>query len=633
MAHDLAIACCTSANADINTVSMRVEKEGLSFLTITLPDLGKATQKWLDQGQVGIHPSFSYGRRSLPVFLRGFFTRVFDLDTGALLDEPDITAIFAIRQLTLAFEKISFPCSDARTKKAMSSYVQCEQEVRLSDANLTEKDIREFVSVSDKLFGSVFSQMDSDIYYGNLLPKHGPGAVADGLTSNGKYQLRTWTKRLDAYFPAYKYLVPNHHFTDELDRVDFLEPGEELPVKVISVPKTLKTPRIIAIEPAAMQYCQQALLRCFLAAYSRDELLPKLIGFEDQIPNQDLARSGSMDGLTSTLDLSEASDRVSNQLVMAMTAKWPHLQGAIQASRSRRARVPGHGVIRLAKYASMGSALCFPIEAMVFTTLIFLGIQKELNAPLNRKDMKSLSAQVQVYGDDLIVPTRHVLSIVRTLQLFGAVVGTHKSFWTGKFRESCGKEYFNGRDVSITRVRQALPSTMADVTEVVSLVSFRNQLAVAGCFDITLETLDQFLGKIMKHYPCVGPTSSVLGRVNPHDVNDQRWTSTRWDPNLCTSQVQGYSLQVRPPNDPLDGYAALLKCLLKLETDRPQGVLDMDVGLVPCYLPGLLSHRDLVGLNDAASFRMPSGSQDEHHLKRSGRPKRAMLKLGWRPRR
>jgi hypothetical protein len=624
MCHDLAIACCTSANSDINTVRVRVEHEGLSFLTITLPDLGKSIQKWIDLGQAGIHPSFNTGRRSLPVFLRGFFTRVFDLDTGALLDEPCIDAIYALRQLTLSFGKISFPCTPERERKAMQDFVKCEQEVREVDALFSESDLAEFERISTLLFGDVFSQLDRDIYYGNLLPKHGPGATADKLTVNGKYRMEHWTTRLEKYFPSHKYLIANHHFTGELDKVTYLEPEMEMPVRVVSVPKTLKTPRIIAIEPACMQYCQQALLRAFLAAYSRDELLPTLIGFDDQTPNQELAKSGSMSGHTATLDLSEASDRVSNQLVRRMMRKWPHLQGAVDACRSRRADVPGMGVIRLAKYASMGSALCFPVEAMVFCTLIFFGIQKELNASISRKDIKLLSSQVRVYGDDLIVPSRHVRTIVQTLEHFGAQVGLSKSFWTGRFRESCGKEYFNGRDVSITRVRQALPSTIADVKEVISTVSLRNQLASQGCYRTTVEMLDSLLGKVLTHYPLVGPTSSLLGRVDPFEISSSNGTKSKWDPGLHTRLVRGYFVQARPPIDPLDGPSALLKCLLKLETDSPQGVIETDPDQVPCYLPGLS------GRNDQTSFRMPSGSQDERHLERTGRPKHVSIKLGWR---
>lgn len=628
-ADDLAVACCTSATLDKKTAERRVKSEGLSFLTITLPDLGKATQKWLDQGHADIHPSFKYERgRSLPSFLRGFFCRVFDPVSGVLLDEPDIDAIFAIRQLTLMFSKILHPCSDSRVKKAMSDFIRCEKDVREFDSNLIESDLDEFERISNLLFGRVFSKMDRDIQYGTLLPKHGPGATADRLTSNGKYNQQTWTTRLEQCFPAREHLIPNSNFMFELDKVTFLEPDAETPVRVVPVPKTLKTPRIIAIEPACMQYMQQAVLRCFLNRFERDRLLTKMIGFDDQIPNQEMARLGSIDGQTATLDLSEASDRVSNQLVRTMLRRWPHLHAAIDSCRSRRADVPGHGVVRLAKYASMGSALCFPIEAMVFTTIIFLGIQKSLNTSLTRRHIRMLSGSVRVYGDDLIVPTRHVRMVVRQLEHFGARVGRAKSFWTGKFRESCGKEYYDGRDVSISRVRRNLPDTTTDAKEVISTVSFRNQLAEVGCFDGTVDSLDTLLRKVLQHYPEVGPDSSLLGQVNPYftpNGNSSLGGRVRTDLRLFIPLVRGYVIQARAPSDPLEGVGALLKCLLKLEHRNPSGVVRVDTDLVPTYEPSVSD------LSDQTSFRMPSGSQDERHLERSGRPKHVSLKLGWRP--
>jgi hypothetical protein len=630
MADDLAIACCTSATLDKKTVKRRVECEGLSFLTITLPDLGKASQNWLDQGHATFHPSFYYRRgRSLPEFLQGFFGRVFDPVSGVLLDNPSIDAIFAIRQLTLTFGKILVPCSNTRVKEAMDGFIKCEREVREFDSELVESDLDEFSRMSNLLFGRIFSKMDSDIHYGTLLPKHGPGATADRLTSNGKYNLRSWTTRLERCFPSHEFLLPNLNFIGELKKESFSEPDAETPVRVVSVPKTMKTPRIIAIEPACMQYVQQAILRCFLDHFSRDELLKKMIGFDDQSPNQRMAHRGSIDGQTATLDLSEASDRVSNQLVRAMLHRWPHLLEAVDACRSRRADVPGHGVIRLAKYASMGSALCFPVEAMVFTTIIFLGIQRALNTSLTRKDIKSLSGSVRVYGDDLIVPIRQVRTIVQTLEHFGARVGLSKSFWTGKFRESCGKEYYDGRDVSIVRVRRMLPTTIADASGVISAVSLRNQLAEVGCFDRTVEWLDNRLWRILKYFPVVGPDSPLLGRVSTGTHLDNHCPNvSKWDPSLHIPLVRGYVVQGKPPSDPLDGSGALLKCLLRLESRFPTGVVRVDTDLLPCYEPSPSYDSEI--LNREASLRMPSVSQDEKHLERSGRPKHVSIKLGWR---
>jgi len=42
---DVSIQCCTSTTNDLNTIISRVEDEGLSFLTITLPSFGRDFKK------------------------------------------------------------------------------------------------------------------------------------------------------------------------------------------------------------------------------------------------------------------------------------------------------------------------------------------------------------------------------------------------------------------------------------------------------------------------------------------------------------------------------------------------------------------------------------------------------------
>ena len=568
IAEDMAMRCCTSTNGsvegidkDLNYITMRSENEGLSFLTISLPSFGKDFQKSLDQGIVArdMFKDFKILRHGkLPVFLQGFSELVFDRRTGILLEEPDIDAILAIRQLTLIFSKLFILCSDARIEESMSGFVQCEQEVKENDALMESSDYDDFGRMSSLLFSSMFSKVDSDIYYGRHVPKHGPGATADKLTGNGKYLQRTWTDRLESYFPSGEFLFSNaRYFNEHYDDIDFLEPGAELPVRVISVPKTQKTPRIIAIEPTCMQYAQQAVQELLYNEVDNC-YLSDFIGFRDQTHNQRLARQGSRFGDLATLDLSEASDRVSNQLVKRMFSNWPHLHGAVEACRSRRADVPGEGIIRLSKYASMGSALCFPIEAMVFLTLTFLGIERARGYPfVHRKEFLPYVDRVRIFGDDIIVPVDTVHSVIHTLEHFGARVGVDKSFWIGKFRESCGKEYYSDHDVSIVKVRQLLPTNRKHVTEVISAVSLRNQLYYAGSWRAA-KYLDSILERILRFFPYVEPSSSVLGRNSFLGYETEKICE-----HLHAPLVKGYVVVAKPPSDPLDGDGALLKFFLK----------------------------------------------------------------------
>ena len=565
--------CGVSTAMDLKKIHSRVEHEGLSFLTITLPTFGADFQKSLDQGFVDrrLFTGFERNRQSgeLPIFLSGFLGLVFDRASGRLLDEPSVDAIQAIRQITLMFAKINLECSEERTRAAIRQYVECEQDVRQTDNTLTEADLDQFRRVSHLLWAPVLTAVDRDIYEDRVIPKHGPGTTADRLLGNQKYDQREWTSRLEAWFPFLEGFVAPHAGTyQDFDHVDILEPGAERPVRVITVPKTLKTPRVIAVEPTAMQYTQQAVAESLVSHLEgKDNPYRWIIGFRDQDPNRSMARKGSLTGNLATLDLSEASDRVSNQLVRVLLDPWPHVAGAIDASRSRKADVPGHGVIRLAKFASMGSALCFPVEAMVFATIVLCGIEDGLRRQMTRKTIHGLQGKVRIYGDDIIVPAEYAEAVVGKLEDFGLRVNTSKSYWTGRFRESCGKEYYAGEDVSIVRVREIPPTRRQDAPALISTVSLRNQLYKAGYWKV-VEYLDDFLSSLLTSskgqllYPVVADTSAVLGRHSFLGYETQEY-----DPRLHSPLVKGYVVQAVIPPSNLDGYGALLKFFLKRGDD------------------------------------------------------------------
>lgn len=595
---DLGDECCVSTARDLKTITSRIEHEGFAFLGITLANFGSDLQKGLDQGFVGSNHFAGFQRRGgLPLFLGGFLRRVFDASSGRLLDDPDIACIRALRQLTLMWAKIELPTTKGREKKALSEYVECEKEVRHADSRWTPSDslTSRFRRISVLLWADSLSAIDLAVYRGDIIPTHSAGATADRLSGNGKWNLAEWTTRLDKILPAWEALLPNVRVLasggDEGVEKTYnssinpalLEPGDEKPVKVILVPKTLKTPRVIAMEPTCMQYMQQGLLSLFTQELSKNRTAWRFLGWDSQVPNQELAQKASISGNLATLDLSEASDRVSNQLVRNLFHHWPHLREAVDSCRSRKADVPGHGVIRLAKFASMGSALTFPIESMVFLTIVFMAKEEELRRPLTKQDIKSMFGQVRIYGDDIIVPVGLAPAVVRLLETFGLKVNRNKSFWNGKFRESCGGDYFRGHDVTIVRLRSMFPTNRKHAHEMSSTVSFRNQCYKAGLWK-TVRFLDDFIGRLIP-FPVVLETSPALGRHSFLGYETHRISS-----DLHRPQVRAYRLQSTIPASRLDGYGALLKCLLP--------------------------NRDLP-------------FADAEHLERAGRPKSVNMRLGW----
>jgi len=586
LADEFASRCSTSTTLDSKTILGRCEHEGMSFLTITLPSFGKDFQYCLDQGMI-VPESFLPFRKSgscLPSFLRGFMEQVFHLDSGILMDEPDIESILAIRQLTLLFSKIEIPCTPERERKAMSDYIHCDQEVDVKTMQLSDSDLSELSRLGRLLFGPMLSMVDSDIYHEEILPKHGPGATADRLSSNGKYLSEYWTHRLEEVFHFGDFLSPSPAYSqDWSDGINILEPGSELPSRVVSVPKTQKTPRIIAIEPSSVQYVQQGILESVNRAMRRD-LIGSFISSDSQEPNQLLAQEGSIGDLA-TLDLSEASDRVSLMHVCCITRGNPLFQKAILACRSEYASVPGNGIIPLSKFASMGSALCFPIEAMVFLTMIFHGIERERGYHFtDRREIESFVGRVRVYGDDIVIPVDYVHTVVDSLEYFGAKVNRRKSFWTGRFRESCGKDYYAGHDVSIVKFRRRWPSHRQQVAETVSLVAFRNLLYEHGCW-ATCAWLDEKLRNLLTHFPCIESSSSALGRVS-----FLGYLAEKEHEHLHVPLVKACVMSSRSPKDPLDGRSALLKFFLK---------------------------------------RGDSPRYDKEHLRRAGRPRVAYIKTRW----
>lgn len=554
--------CNASTKRDLQKAALRFEHEGMSFLTITLPTFAKGLEQALEEGKArpDLWPRWG-SRGSTPRFLGEMLDRVFDRLSGELLDEPDVDSIWGMRQITLFMSKIELPCSDARKVRAAEAYVECEKEVREFDESRTQVQLDSLSRVFTVLFGDVLSAIDLQVYGNELIPRHGSGRTADRLDGNAKFDVKQWTTRLERYFPYGEYAIPNWRYYYLLDQIDFLEPGTERPVKVTFVPKTLKTPRVIAVEPTCMQYTQQALMQALVPALE-DSWVGSMIGFSDQLPNREMAREASLKGHLATLDLSEASDRVSNQLVDYLLRHWPHLRGAVQACRSTTADVPGIGVIPLAKYASMGSALTFPLEAMVFLAIAVQSISggdECLHSPPPRGAIQALLGRVRVYGDDIIVPSYAADSVSAGLEAYGLKVNSRKSFWNGKFRESCGGDYYSGIDVGVVKVRQPLPrslKTQNGAAEFASTVALRNHLYEAGLWHV-VAWLDRKLGRLSRGFlPYVGQESVGLGRLSFFGYDTQRMC-----PKLHAPLVRAWVLVSKSPPSEVSGEGALLKCL------------------------------------------------------------------------
>jgi len=130
------------------------------------------------------------------------------------------------------------------------------------------------------------------------------------------------------------------------------------------------------------------------------------------------------------LDLKNASDSVARRLVeLLLPKRWFEVLNDLRSPTT----LIGNQVVLLEKFSSMGNGFTFELE-----TLVFLAIVLALN-PAHKA-----GKNVFVYGDDIICPTRSSSDVIAALSFFGMTVNKEKSFTYGMFRESCGRDYFNG---------------------------------------------------------------------------------------------------------------------------------------------------------------------------------------------
>jgi hypothetical protein len=560
---DASIWCRASTARDLEEITRRVKYEGLSFMTITLPRFAQDFERGLELKTCATLSFDGFRRRknkSLPEFLRGLTWLVFDSSTGVILDKPDTQAIFFVRQICLMFKKILLPCTERRTRKAFSNYIQCENEIAGAFAKLSRRDYAYFGNISDILLRPALHGVNQVIQEYKHVPRHSSGSTAERITGNGKYSLRSWHLRLQPFFPVDLFAVPSWNFIDSIGEMDFVEPGAEEPVRVITVPKTLRTPRIIAIEPVCMQYTQQSILELLVPALEDGKYFSSALGFSDQNENRVLALTSSKTRHFCTLDLSEASDRVHNQLVIRMLECVPDLSDAVQACRSLRADVPGYGVIPLTKFASMGSALCFPIEAMVFLIIVLKAMHEADNITPDKVSIKGMLDRVRIYGDDIIVPVKYAQFVSRELEAFGLKVNGHKSFWNGNFRESCGLDAYDGVEVTPSYDRRLCPESRRNVSEILSAVSLRNQLYKKGCWR-TCAYLTSMLEKIAD-FPYVLEDSPLVGFVS-----FLGYEAKRYNRNLHRWETKGFVVKAVPRRSLCDPIGALMKFFLKRGLD------------------------------------------------------------------
>jgi len=206
------------------------------------------------------------------------------------------------------------------------------------------------------------------------------------------------------------------------------------------VPKTAEISRTICTEPLLNMLFQKGIARRLEDRLAQAYSIRLAVQPER---NRELARLGSLHGRFGTIDLSSASDSISLTLVRALFP--PEMSIWFERTRSKFTILPDGRKIELHMVSSMGNAFTFPLQTMLFASLVY-GAYRALGIPFQRPGKHSLG-NFAVFGDDIIVDSRAYDLTCRLLVFCGFSVNVDKSFNEGSFRESCGHDYFDGYNV------------------------------------------------------------------------------------------------------------------------------------------------------------------------------------------
>jgi len=592
----------------IKKVERRASLEGLGFLTKTLPKLGKALDKCLAGAcdlnctELGFKP---LPGTKLPRFLGELFSRVLD-SNGKPLRLPDINCVKVIRQICYLFYKYELPYTDVQEQQVTQKFERTESDLSsLQDSLPSQDGIAACVAANPmcsrlqnrdhgcgqnphpmgdlphcriavtrkakQILNDLFAFFDPT----RIHPRHGPGAVSTREQLGAKYLWTNVSSRITDVYPYDAYFcASNGHVCDTY--TSFAEVTEKSnSARVILVPKDSRGPRLISCEPVDFQWVQQGLGRAIVELVESSRVTKTQVNFTHQTPNRIAALYGSENGRYATLDLNEASDRVSLALVRLLFPDT--LVRYLEACRTTSTVLPDGRVLELAKFAPMGSCLCFPILALTVFAILAAGAPDAYTRE-----------RILVYGDDVIVPTAYAADAIELLESFGLKINRDKSCIRGFFRESCGMDAFHGVDVTPVRIRTVWSShdNSADVYS--SWIAYANSLWDRRYY----LAYDYIVGCLLSEFGSIPDCSMGLSAPSLRSVPDNYTARIRKRWNKDLQKVEFKVKDVASPAiiQQLDGWSMLLRYFCEAGTDYPLSAAQVD------------SYRPPSPLQESASF-------------------------------
>lgn len=428
------------------TFFRRFQNEGFSFLSKTIPSLGKALDRALS-GKVAFSlPSTfkKYKKTCFPHFLGSALRRIFD-ETGYLLDSPCYNTVAWLRSFCYYAYKIEVPFEEAEIQEFSRRFVETDSDI----GNLPLCGDDSTVSVRN-LMRALLSSLDDE----QSTPQFGPG-ISSNCKRTEKWNEFVPPSLMRMHFGRDFFLLNGEHWLYELFvlylfsylraflGVNWNSFEGYCPSKILFVPKDSRGPRTICCEDSRLMYAQKSLQKSLYSQVERGGNFAGRVNFTDQTINQKL----TFDHNNATLDLKDASDRISLDLVIDVFP--PKLLKSLLACRSSHYSLPDGSIRVMEKFAPMGSALCFPIMALIAYSAVVAAISLNGGSLMHRQN------RVFVYGDDIIVPNEYAEISILALESIGLRVNRDKSFVDSRFRESCGQDTLDSSTVNPLRKKKA----------------------------------------------------------------------------------------------------------------------------------------------------------------------------------
>jgi len=393
----------------------------MSWVLIEAPKLDKELLQYLEGN-----------RDSIPTFPEWLMP----LWDAFISNNRDAGILQMLRTVLVFGYKAEFEPDEKQLQEGQKAFEEANQGCCLWGSSFTNEEL--YPQVFDearRLVSSVISRCN----WTEAIPCHGPGAVFPRRSASTKGDFAVYTP-LTRFYP-YDVHFNAIHESGWSDLTSTAVEHDLISCKMVAVPKDSRGPRLICVHPSEAVWIQQGQRHVLENAIEHHRLTSGRINFRDQTVNGRLALQASRDRGFVTIDLKEASDRISSVLVQYL---FGYAYQFLNSSRASTCRLLDGSVVGLSMYAPMGNATTFPVESLCFWSLVRAGI-------LCRHGQ--YCDDVYVFGDDIVVPTKYYEGAIYGLVSAGMIPNFGKTFRKGLFRESCGVDAFNGIDVTPLRCK------------------------------------------------------------------------------------------------------------------------------------------------------------------------------------